>query len=67
VFVEIVEINVQVVAHQQMLLILFGSVWIAIENIIQNVHVVAKLKKEMLEQVRSVILATRLILAQNAE
>ena len=28
---------------------------------------IAKLKKEMLEQVKSVILATRLILAQNVE
>ena len=54
-FVEIVEINVPHVVHQQIPLIPFGFVWIVIENIIQNVHVAAKLKKDNLELVRSAI------------
>ena len=58
-FVEIVEINVQVVAHQQMLLILFGFVGSATENTIQNAHVVVNLKEDKLEQVKSAIPVTR--------
>ena len=58
-FVETVEINVQNVVRQQMPLILFGSVWIATENIIQNAHVVGKLKKVPLDLVKSAIPAIK--------
>ena len=54
-FVEIVEINVPHVVHQQIPLILFGFVWIVIENIIQNVLVADKPKKDKSELVRFAI------------
>jgi hypothetical protein len=57
--VEIAEIYVQHVVLKPMLLILFGFVWIARENTIQNAHVVVILKEDKLEQVKYAILVTR--------
>ena len=55
------------IIYQLILLILFGYALIVTNNSVQNAHAVVKLKKDLLEQVKSAILVIKWTLASNAE